>query len=169
MKSYTHPWKNFANKLHLVLHACEILFSKSARKIHVKTKHRPWRVPIAMANGNRRDRRVSLRCEAIADAPVRCCALARVCPARAAARHLARVFELFFSSLVIITRTYAWLKWRCVPVRDWVTRVFLDWPDNKKQRGCRHTGRCAEEQNNTAARVKGSTLTRIGLVRDANW
>ena len=27
VKSYTHPWKNFANKLCLVLHAYEILFS----------------------------------------------------------------------------------------------------------------------------------------------
>ena len=26
MKSYTHPWKGFANKLRLVLHACEIFF-----------------------------------------------------------------------------------------------------------------------------------------------
>ena len=26
-KSYTHPWKGFANKLRLVLHACEIFFS----------------------------------------------------------------------------------------------------------------------------------------------
>ena len=26
-KSYTHPWKNFANKFRLVLHACEIFFS----------------------------------------------------------------------------------------------------------------------------------------------
>ena len=25
-KSYTHPWRSFANKLYLVLYACEILF-----------------------------------------------------------------------------------------------------------------------------------------------
>ena len=31
-KSYTHPYKNFANKLHLVLHAYEILFSKNVRE-----------------------------------------------------------------------------------------------------------------------------------------
>ena len=30
-KSYTHPWKDFANRLHLVLHACEILFSGNVR------------------------------------------------------------------------------------------------------------------------------------------
>ena len=28
VKSYTHPWKSFTNKLRLVLHACEILFSE---------------------------------------------------------------------------------------------------------------------------------------------
>ena len=28
VKSYTHPWKGFANKLRLVLHACKILFSE---------------------------------------------------------------------------------------------------------------------------------------------
>jgi len=28
-KSYTHQWKDFANRLHLVLHACEILFSRN--------------------------------------------------------------------------------------------------------------------------------------------
>ena len=141
---------------------------KEHEKFTVKTKHRVFQ----MANGNRRDRRVSLRCEAIADAPVRCCALARVCTARAAARHLARVFELFFfffgyyyediCMAQMEVRTSTWLDYSC-------HRVFLDWPDNKKQRGCRHTGRCVEEQNNTAARVKGSTLTRIGLARDANW
>ena len=31
-KSYTHPWKDFANRLRLVLHACEILFSKNVRE-----------------------------------------------------------------------------------------------------------------------------------------
>ena len=28
VKGYTHPWKFFTNKLRLVLHACEILFSR---------------------------------------------------------------------------------------------------------------------------------------------
>ena len=42
-KSYTHPWKDFANRLHLVLHAYEILLDslleKRARKICKVTKH----------------------------------------------------------------------------------------------------------------------------------
>ena len=43
-KSYTHPWKGFANRLHLVLHACEILFSENVRKkLTVETKHHPAR------------------------------------------------------------------------------------------------------------------------------
>ena len=28
VKNYTHPWKDFANKIRLVLHACEIFFSE---------------------------------------------------------------------------------------------------------------------------------------------
>ena len=31
-KNYTHPWKGFANRLRLVLHTCEILFSKNVRE-----------------------------------------------------------------------------------------------------------------------------------------
>ena len=30
-KSYIHLWKDFANRLHLVHHTCEILFSKNVR------------------------------------------------------------------------------------------------------------------------------------------
>ena len=31
-KNYTHPWKSFANRLYLVLHAWEILFSRNVRE-----------------------------------------------------------------------------------------------------------------------------------------
>jgi len=31
VKSYTHPWKSFANRLHLTLHAGGILFSRNVR------------------------------------------------------------------------------------------------------------------------------------------
>jgi len=33
-KNYTHPWKGFANRLYLVLHANEILFSKNVHQIY---------------------------------------------------------------------------------------------------------------------------------------
>ena len=36
VKSYTHPWKSFANKLRLVLHACNILFSEIVRATRAK-------------------------------------------------------------------------------------------------------------------------------------
>ena len=40
-KSYIHPWKDFANRLHLILYAYEILFSKNVHeKFTVETKHR---------------------------------------------------------------------------------------------------------------------------------
>ena len=39
-KSYTHPWKGFTNRLHLVLHGCEILFSKNLHEnFTVVSKH----------------------------------------------------------------------------------------------------------------------------------
>ena len=38
-KSYTHPWKGYANSLHLVLHANEIFFSKNVRD---NNQTRPW-------------------------------------------------------------------------------------------------------------------------------
>ena len=40
MKIYTHPWKNFANKLRLVLHACEILFSGIVCTTHAMQPNR---------------------------------------------------------------------------------------------------------------------------------
>ena len=33
-KIYTRSWKNFTNRLYLVLHASEILFSKNVREIY---------------------------------------------------------------------------------------------------------------------------------------
>ena len=39
-KSYTHPWKGFTNRLHLVFHTCEIPFSKNMRaRILARSKH----------------------------------------------------------------------------------------------------------------------------------
>jgi len=43
-KSYTHPYKDFANRLHLVhlvLHACQILFSGSVRARKAAQPNKP--------------------------------------------------------------------------------------------------------------------------------
>ena len=42
VKNYIHPWKNFANRLHLMLHAYEIFFSKNMRATMLaRSKHGP--------------------------------------------------------------------------------------------------------------------------------
>ena len=43
VKSYTHSWRDFANRLHLILHACEIFFSKNIRTSNASlTKQGLW-------------------------------------------------------------------------------------------------------------------------------
>ena len=42
VKSYTHPWKGFANKLHLVLHALKILFSGIVCRSCRSEPNRAW-------------------------------------------------------------------------------------------------------------------------------
>ena len=99
----------------------------SSRKVHekftVKTQHRVFQLQWPMAI----DGIDAFRC----DARRSLMPLYDAVPWRAFVRHarqrdIWRAFlSYFFSSLVIITRTYAWLKWRCVPVRDWITRVIV--------------------------------------------
>ena len=45
-KNYIHPWKGFANRLYLVLHAYEILFSENMRvRTLARSKHGPTHGP----------------------------------------------------------------------------------------------------------------------------
>ena len=61
-KNYTHPWKCFANRLHLVLHIWKKKFSKNVRKkFPVETKHRRSAVWVMACGFADRDSRAGER------------------------------------------------------------------------------------------------------------